>query len=104
MNPNDLIAQQQAIINQAIQNQQGWFWGMIALQIGFLAITGFIIYMFYARLRDIAEELMKLRVAYEFANPPKTGKTRPEPSAESPTNPFKTGGDTATNQNNPFAP
>jgi hypothetical protein len=72
MNPNDIIAQQQALINQAMQNQQGWFWGMIALQIGLTGLGGFVLYMFYARLRDIAEELMKLRVAYEFANPPKS--------------------------------
>lgn len=93
MNPNDLIAQQQAIVNQALQNQQGWFWAMLALQIGFLGIGGFVVYMFYARLRDIGEELMKLRVAYEFANPPKPGGTRPAPPANSPVNPSPVGGD-----------
>ncbi len=93
MNPNDLIAQQQALINQVVQNYQDWFWGMIALQIGFVGIGGFVLYMFYARLRDIAEELMKLRVAYEFANPPKPGGTRPAPPTESATNPFQSGGD-----------
>jgi hypothetical protein len=93
MNPNDLLAQQQALINQAMQNQQGWFWGLLALQIGFVGIGGFVVYMFYARLRDIAEELMKLRVAYEFANPPKPSGIRPAPPANWPENPLQAGGD-----------
>ncbi|MDD5139165.1 MAG: hypothetical protein PHY43_02765 [Verrucomicrobiales bacterium] len=95
MNPDELAAQQQALLNQAMQaqqqamhTQQGWVWGMIAVQIALLIIGGWVIYMFYARLRDVAEELMKLRVAYEFANPPKSGGTRPLTPAESAANPF----------------
>jgi len=30
-----------------------------------LAITAWVIYMFYARLRDIADELRKIRIAYK---------------------------------------
>jgi hypothetical protein len=67
MNPNGLIAQQQAIFNQAMQTQQNWVWGMIAVQIAFLLIGAGVVYMFYARLRDIADELRKFRIAYEMA-------------------------------------
>jgi len=52
-----------------------------------------VLYMFYARLRDIAEELMKLRVAYEFANPPKSGASRSPTPTESGAKPFQSGGD-----------
>jgi hypothetical protein len=75
MNPNDLIAY--------------WVYGVIAIYIAFLLIGAWVVYMFYARLRDIAEELMKLRVAYEFANPPRSGATRPLTPAEAAANPFQ---------------
>ncbi|HZL78485.1 MAG TPA: hypothetical protein VFC17_06500 [Candidatus Limnocylindrales bacterium] len=75
MNPNDLLAQQQAFYEQAMQRvQQNELIVAIFSLCGFL-ITALVIYMFYARLRDIAEELMKLRVAYEFANSLKSGGT-----------------------------
>ncbi len=93
MNPDELMAQQQALLNQAMQGQQHIMWGVVAFQIAGLLIGGWVIYMFYARLRDIAEELMKLRVAYEFANPPKSSASRPLTPAESATNPFQPGGD-----------
>ena len=57
MNPNDILAQQQAILNQAAQNAQHWVWGMLAIYAVFLLIGAWVIYMFYARLRDIADEL-----------------------------------------------
>jgi|GEM_PF-4871538 hypothetical protein len=82
MNPNDIIAQQQALYEQAIQRMQQYELVMAIFSLGGFLITALVIYMFYARLRDIAEELMKLRVAYEFANPPKPGGTRPAPPAE----------------------
>ena len=66
---------------------------MIAIQSAFMLITAWVIYMFYARLRDIAEELMNLRVAYEFANPPKSGASRPVTPPEAAANPFEQGGD-----------
>ena len=75
MNPNDLIAY--------------WVYGVIAIYIAFLLIGAWVVYMFYARLRDIAEELMNLRVAYEFANPPRSGATRPLTPAEAAANPFQ---------------
>ena len=67
MNPNDYVAQQQALLNQAMQTQQHWVWGMIAIELAFLLIGAWVIYMFYARLRDIADELMKFRIAYEMS-------------------------------------
>jgi hypothetical protein len=67
MNPNDILAQQQAIINQAMQNAQHWTMAIIIFQIVFLLIGAWVIYMFYARLRDIGQELMKLRIDYEMA-------------------------------------
>ena len=65
MNPNDLIAQQQAILNQTVQSQQYWAWGIIAFQIACTGIGALILYLFYARLRDIAEELRKIRISYQ---------------------------------------
>jgi hypothetical protein len=91
MNPNDLIAQQQAMFNQVMQNYQNWFWGMVAVQIGLMLLSAWVLYMFYARLRDIAEELMKLRVAYQFANPPKSGATRSPTPAGPAENSFQPG-------------
>jgi hypothetical protein len=38
MNPNDLIAQQQAMLNQVMQNYQNWFWVMVAVQIGLMLL------------------------------------------------------------------
>ena len=87
------MAQQQALLNQVMQGQQHTMWGVLAFQIAGVFIIGWVIYMFYARLRDIAEELMELRVAYEFANPPRPGASRPLTSTESATNPFQSGGD-----------
>jgi hypothetical protein len=83
MNPSDLITQQQALLNQAMQNYQSWFWAVIAIQFGLMLIAACVIYLFYARLRDIAQELMKLRIICEFANSPKSRATRPTTSGES---------------------
>jgi hypothetical protein len=67
MNPNDLIAQQQALLNQAMQNAQHWTVAIITFQIAFLLIGAWVTFMFYARLRDIADELRKFRIAFEMA-------------------------------------
>ena len=70
MNPNDLIAQQQALLNQYIQNAQHIAIGVLALYLALFLLGCWVIYMFYARLRGIEQEIMKFRIAYEFANPP----------------------------------
>ncbi len=67
MNPNDM----QAILNQALQQQQHAQYGLLAINIGGFLVVAFVIYMFYARLRGIEDELMKFRIAYEFAHAPK---------------------------------
>jgi hypothetical protein len=78
MNPNNIISY--------------WVSGMIiwvSIVVALNLIGAWVVYMFYARLRDIAEELMKLRVAYECANPPRSGATRPLTPAEAAANPFQ---------------
>ena len=67
MNYNDAIAQQQVILNQAMQTQQHWVWACIALSLAGFLIGAFVIYLFYSQLRDIANELRKFRIACEMA-------------------------------------
>ena len=66
MNPNDLMAQQQAYLNQLMQNAHQTQWAMIALWLASMLISFFVIYLFYARLRDIGDELRRIRVLYEM--------------------------------------
>ena len=42
-------------------------------------VVVFVTYMFYARLRDIADELRKFRIAYEMADDRKTQSAAPAP-------------------------
>ena len=77
MNPNDILAQQQALLNQVMQNAQHWTVAMIIFQIAFLLIGAWVVYMFYARLRDIADELRKFRIAYELAEDQKARAAQP---------------------------
>jgi hypothetical protein len=86
MNPNDLLTQQQAYINQAIQNAQQWQIVYLVISLSMFIFGMFVIYMFYARLRDIADELRMLRIAYEMANPPATKSKSSSTSG----NPFHT--------------
>ena len=84
MNFNELLAQQQAAVNQATQSYQNLVYGMIAFYGAGFIITAFVIYLFYARLRDIADELMKFRIAYEFAHTPEArSQPRRDQSSES---------------------
>ena len=81
MNQNDILAQQQAILNQALHNSQQTMWGIIVVQGALLILTAWVIYMFYARLRDIADELRKFRISYDLAHSPikPPGIQRPQP-------------------------
>ncbi len=93
-NINELIAQQQQMLNQQMQTAHKIAWGMVALYIAGLLITWFVIYLFYARLRDISEELRKLRISYEMANSPQTPGSRQNLASGFPTtaeNPFGKG-------------
>jgi hypothetical protein len=70
MNPNEILGQYQAILNQAAQQQQKIMWGVIAIQVVLLILAAWAIFMFYARLRDIADELRKLRMIHESSHGP----------------------------------
>jgi hypothetical protein len=71
MNPNDIITQQ-------IQYLRDYQYGVPALFLAGFLINICVIAMFYARLRDISDELRKFRIAYEFANAPERSPTRHE--------------------------
>jgi hypothetical protein len=89
MNPNDVLAQYQAMLNQATQQSQKMMWVAIAFQVVVVILTAWAIYMFYARLRDIVDELRKFRMAYESSGESnlKAGPNRresPAPDDDSP--------------------
>ncbi len=75
MNPNDIIAQQQALF----QNAQNLQLACLAFCLALCIVGSWVLYMFYARLRDIADELRKFRIAYEFTQDRKPSN----PSSES---------------------
>ena len=70
MDLNNVVAQQQALLNQFIQNAQHTQYGLLALGLAWIIIGGLVLYAFYARLRGIEQELMKFRIAYEFSYTP----------------------------------
>jgi len=82
MNPNDLLAQQQALLNEALTRQQHWSWLAAVLSLASIAATAWVLYMFYARLRDIANELRNFRLAFEFYHSGQSA-SRPNLRAES---------------------
>jgi len=79
MNPNDILAQQQAMLNQLAQNQQHWTVAMLIIGIVSPLIGAWVIYMFYARLRDIADELMQIRIIYQMSEGRKDQAAKPTP-------------------------
>lgn len=79
MNPNEILAQQQAILNQAAQNAHQLMWVYLVLFLVLATIQFTVIYLFYARLRDIADELRKFRIAYEMAEDSKARPAKPTP-------------------------
>jgi hypothetical protein len=89
MNPNDLLAQQQALLNQYMQNAQHAQLGALALSLAFFLLGGWVIYMFYACFRRIEDEIRMFRISFEFANPPKERTTTRQTGAEE--NPFSKG-------------
>jgi hypothetical protein len=56
--------------------------------VGTLIIGGFVTYMFYARLRDIADELRKIRVTYEMEQDRTIRSAAKSATATSGDNPF----------------
>jgi hypothetical protein len=84
MNPNDLIAQQQALL----QNAQNWQFIYLAVWLASVLVSVWVLYMFYARLRDIADELRKIRVTYEMEQERTNRRSARPPAATSGENPF----------------
>jgi hypothetical protein len=73
MNLNEILAQQQAALNQAmapfnqvIQNAQHVAAEMMAFELVLFIGSFWVIYMFYARLKGIEDEFRRFRIAYEF--------------------------------------
>jgi hypothetical protein len=86
MNQNDVLAQQQAMINQIAQNLQHLVLGVALIQLALFVLSVWVIYMFYARLRDIADELRKLRISYEASHSPESkGRPGRHPESSPPT-------------------
>ena len=67
MNLNDILAQQQANLNAAVQSSQQFLFGIAAVYLTVFIVFCWVVYMFYSRLSDIAGELRKFRIAYELA-------------------------------------
>jgi hypothetical protein len=70
MDPNQLLAQQ-------MERQQTMLYGGLVLYIVMFIVSCFVVYLFYARLRDIADELRKFRIAYEFSDARQNRSTPP---------------------------
>src|ERR1022692_4654683 len=94
MNPNDLVAQQQAYLNQVMQNAQQLQIVFLVISIAMFILGSWVIYMFYARLRDIADELRMFRVAYQMVHDRRRpGGSLRKPTQDSPNNPSQEGGE-----------
>jgi hypothetical protein len=86
MNQNDILAQQQALLNQIAERSQHVMWGVLAIQLAFFVLSAWVVYMFYARLRDIADELRNFRISYDFFHSAESKVRRnPRPEAPRPT-------------------
>lgn len=72
MNPTDAQSLMNQLAQQAQQQTQHLIWAYLAFTLAALLVTAFVIYIFYARLRGIEDELRKLRIAYEFVHTPET--------------------------------
>ncbi len=70
MDPNQLLTQQQAYLNQLMQNSQQLAYIYLMITVAGSIIGAWVIYMFYARLRGIEDEIRKFRISYEFAHSP----------------------------------
>lgn len=64
-------------------------YALCIVHIVLMAVGGWVIFMFYSRLREIAEEMRKLRIAYEFAQGRRgAGETQDGPGGQRET-PFR---------------
>jgi uncharacterized membrane protein len=64
---------------------QGQYVFAVCFSLVAFALGAWVVYLFYARLRDIADELRKLRITYQFAN--EREAQRHSSSLETQTNP-----------------
>jgi len=87
MNPDDLMAQQQASLNQILHTTQQWQLAYVVIGLGAFIIHCWVVYMFYARLSDIADELRKIRVTYEMEQERTIRTAARSPSAPAVTKP-----------------
>jgi hypothetical protein len=62
-----------------MQNAQHWQIVCLVISLAMFIIGAWVVYMFYARLRDIADELLKFRIAYEMAEDRKARAAKPTP-------------------------
>jgi hypothetical protein len=76
MTPNDILAQQQAAMDQAMAQNHvalgrafgaAWWVALLTFFVPLVAggFVWYIVYLFYCRLRDIANETKRLRIAFE---------------------------------------
>jgi len=77
MNINDEFAREQTLLWSAMFHL---YWPVFLLQFALFVVTCWVIYKFYARLRDIADEVKKLRIVYERSNPPHPSSSASQPS------------------------
>jgi hypothetical protein len=84
MNQNDIMSQQQALLTQLMENAQRLQFASLAIGLAMLILGAWVLYMFYARLRDIGDELRKFRIAYEMAQERQPRSAPPHRSATEP--------------------
>ena len=66
MNPNDLMQQQQAMLDQIMHRQGQLSILAVIISLVSVCVTGWVAYMFYRCQRDAADELKKIRLIYQF--------------------------------------
>lgn len=69
MNPRDFLVELQAVLEQVLRNTQPLQYAVVALGLAAFILMGIVVYLFYARLRDIAHELKLFRIYYKSAHP-----------------------------------
>jgi len=75
MSYDELLAEQQALLNQ----EQQWQWGIMVLYVGVFLLVAFVLYMFYTSLRDLVEESRMFDISFEFAHGPEEPPAPPPP-------------------------
>jgi len=71
-----------------LHTTQQWQLAYVVIGLAALIIHCWVVYMFYARLSDIADELRKIRVTYEMEQERSVRIAARSPSAPAGDNPF----------------